>query len=352
MRAWIHAPLFVGVFLVASMGWGAVLEHWEVPLEVSGPEAIKGDHMRRHREDYDVVFVGSSRVYRQFPAYNFSNRMKAIGLEVTAYNMGLPGMRFLESLDVTDRLLRLRSEKLRWIVLELQDPEPNHREATYFTNRNVLWHTPHLSWVASARALASTRPLATRLGEVWGHLAQGLLHQARVGTALPFFRHLFGWRDVIEDISAGGFFPLELHPNRDALERREALLGKLEQEPDWLTKRVARAEARGTVEPWVRAELEALVERGEKQGVRVSFMVWPPSASDYFSFGALGADPALARVFAFSPRDFGALYSDPALRYDVNHLNWEGSRRLTASLVQQFAAYVRRKDPARDESER
>lgn len=347
MRAWLHGPLFLGVFGACALGLGAWLERTDVPLEEAGTVSIKADHYRAHADEIDVVFVGSSRVYRQLSVPVFERELAARELPWTAYNLGLPGMRFLEALATAEDVLRRDADRLKWIVFELQDPEPGRHEARRFTWRNVRWHSPRRTALAAGRVLASDRPWDAKLTEAAAHLGQGLMRFANAGTGTRAVRELLGWRAPVPDGTPGGFLPLESEARKaDIRERRDEFLHAFSLDPDFLSReRRLVALAPPLVPPaWLVDELERLVARAAAHGVGVVFLLSPPADHLWLALSRLQDEPRLPRVFAYDPERFPQLYYEPALRYDERHLNLEGAKQFTTLFARQFARHVKRRD--------
>ncbi|MAB81169.1 MAG: hypothetical protein CMJ89_17625 [Planctomycetes bacterium] len=345
MRFLVHALIFCGVYLAVAESLGALIEHLDVPLDDPGTKSIKSDHYRIEKEGFDLLFVGSSRVFRQYHPRLFERKAAELGLELDAYNLGIPGMRFFEALDYVDWILDQDAERLKWIVFELQDPEPTSNEALRFTQRNIRWHSPHFSALAGARVLASDRSWREKVSEVSAHLGQGLLRLSNANTGLALSRSLLGWKYSVPDKTPGGFFPLEMDGKRDVKRRREVFLSELDKDPKFLTKQAKRTAFAIPLEPapWMLAELGALVERAEACGVEVTFVISPPADHNYVALERVREAAPLPRTFAYDPSKYPLLYYEPELRFDLQHLNLEGAKKLTGLFARQFVRHVRRK---------
>lgn len=69
---------------------------------------------------YDLVFLGSSLTFRHVDPEVFDAELRACGLPVRSYNFGVPAMREPELRSVAELVLRRRTARLRYVVL--QDP--------------------------------------------------------------------------------------------------------------------------------------------------------------------------------------------------------------------------------------
>ena len=74
-----------------------------------GEVSEKLAYFARHKDEYDAVFVGSSRVYRQIAPGVFDRQVAAsTGRAMRSFNLGAPSMFLPESLYVIDRILAQR----------------------------------------------------------------------------------------------------------------------------------------------------------------------------------------------------------------------------------------------------
>jgi len=346
MRLLVHALTFCGVFLLVSRAVGLAIEGADLHVEEPGTKSLKSDHYRAHAEEIDLLFVGSSRIFRQYDPRTFEETAAEKGLELDAYNMGAPGMRFFESLAFVDWILGRPSARRRWILFELQDPEPTANEGLRYTQRNVRWHTPRLAARATSRVLASQREIEEKLSESAGHLGQALLRASNAGTALPALRDLFGWRRIARATTGTGFVPLDLVRTGDVRRRRAELEHELGKDPRFFQEK-AQAYAAATpaeAPAWMLEELQALVSRAKERGVELVFVISPPSEENFLALSALSRDPTLPRVFLYDPGKYPLLYFERGLRFDHNHLNLEGAEKLTELLARQFVRHVKRTD--------
>ena len=112
-----------------------------LPLPDVGEVSEKLAYFARHKNEFDAVFVGSSRVYRQISPGVFDAQVTAAtGRPMRSFNLGAPSMFLPESLFVIDRILAQRPARLRWMFIELDDPKPRLEEHAGLVRREVYWH--------------------------------------------------------------------------------------------------------------------------------------------------------------------------------------------------------------------
>ncbi|HED66640.1 MAG TPA: hypothetical protein ENJ09_13920 [Planctomycetes bacterium] len=343
----IALGLIVGIlcFVALSEAVGAGLARLLGPrLAEDGMAAIKARHMAEHGDDYDVLFVGSSRVYRQIRPRVFDAECERAGAEVRSYNLGLAGMRFFEALRTAEALLSDPPASLDVLVLEGLDPDPRLREENLLSRREIAWHTPGLTWLALRRVWRRDEPLAEKLRETRGHLFQFGCSFANVGTASALSDLLFGGPGPEEDRTPGGYLPLEKDPSETVTDRRRAFLEALNENRSLLEERVAELEAEPrSVEPDALfadtlARLEGIAREA---GVELVFVVLPPvehRRPELVGAKERGCIEHLADLS--DPAEHPDFYLKLAERFDENHLKKNGAARLTKLVAAAVASVL------------
>ena len=110
----------------------------------------KIEYLARHGDEYDVLFVGSSRIHSQVMPAIFDRVASENGVPVKSFNAGIAGMNSPEDGYFLEEILRLPHRRLRWVFVELARLGTGlDREET---SRFGYWHdTPRL--VLAARRL-------------------------------------------------------------------------------------------------------------------------------------------------------------------------------------------------------
>lgn len=346
-RAAAVCLFFVACLLLALLGVRRGLRL--VPglrLEEPGPPAIKAAHLQEHAGEIDVVFVGSSRVYRQLNPAVFELRSSERGIPLRAYNLGLPGMQFPESLYTAEWVVEQAGGHPRWVVLELQDPDPEFVEATRFTQRSINWHTPWLCAAVCRTVLASDRAPRRKLDELSAHLLELGYNVSNANTGVPALAALLGLAGVPEDSTPGGFLPLDLDRNPSSMRRRDELLHELAADPKYLEKQVEErlgAPAKEALPAAVVDAVRAFVGRMRARGVEPVFILLPPAKERSDAWHEAQRRGILTELFAYDdPEAYPRFYLDQAIRFDVNHLNKKGANELTNLFVADFCDYLSR----------
>ncbi len=342
------------IFLVAlalfegTVGW--------VVSPFQGAEKVekKFAYYAAHRDDYDFVFVGSSRVMNQLSPKVFDAQMAAGGHPCRSFNLGVAAMFLPECSFLIDRVRALHARRLRGVVIELSDPAPRHDAEHPLTERDIYWH--HLAPTALACAAVWIDPdwratTPERVAQVWLQttiFARCLLH---LGAGPPLVETVRKWpsrhvdtRSPAREITGpdgDGFFPLT-----HTLGQGEAGVAKTGgSTPDLQAFEASVAGLRTTTRdpapnPLARSvlcgQLARCVTELKRDGVRPFFFIGPGTTRETVFLG-LRADGTLPTLFAFNdPVAHPDLYALD-MRADRNHLNAAGAARLSRQLAQAIA---------------
>ncbi len=121
----------------------------------------KWHQYKRQAEDCDVLFLGTSRIYRNLDPAAFDKALYEHGLRVRSFNLGLPRMSILEARELAERLASRGPGRLKLIVLEptlfIFDLD------NWTSDRDLATH----DWVGTRLAVANTLGAESRRGSGW-----------------------------------------------------------------------------------------------------------------------------------------------------------------------------------------
>ncbi|MBI5363935.1 MAG: hypothetical protein HZA53_12200 [Planctomycetes bacterium] len=135
----------LGLVALSGLGFGLVaaairpLVPW--PEEYGLAEKLRW--WNAHADENDLVFVGSSRVFRAFDPRVFEEELAAGGTRLSAFNFGVGGVRPFEMDLILRALLERRPRKLAWVLYEGGPMDPRFEPLDDVeASRTVFWHTP------------------------------------------------------------------------------------------------------------------------------------------------------------------------------------------------------------------
>jgi len=314
----------------------------DIRLEEPGSAQIKAKHMEAHGDEYDLVFVGSSRVFRQIKPGPFEARLEQHGLRLETYNLGLPGVRFYEVVRAVEELMDAKPARLCYLVIELMEPDPPVLLENLYARKEIAWHTPRLTSLAVRRVLRSDRSPAQKEREIRAHLLQLSCAYLNVGTGRAVGAALLGTEEVGEDLSGAGYVPLG---GEDTIDRRREFLDEVDADRELLQRRAEelRAEPRRAVpDDLLRRTLAHLVERTRSGGVEPIFVVLPPLDTRLPEVVGAHEEGVLPNLLHYADPDAHPdFYLDFRELFDKNHLDRDAATRFTQLLADDFAEVVR-----------
>lgn len=141
-----------------------------------------------HGDEYDTLFLGSSRTYGHIIPSLFDQLMREKGMPTHSFNLGINGMRAPEDGYLLERVLAGRRKPLKFAVVECNKIHvPVEGDASHGTLRVLYWHD--LSRFASVvRCILKSKPgrklSAADLSALWFNLTQFLEYALDMGRGL------------------------------------------------------------------------------------------------------------------------------------------------------------------------
>jgi len=121
-RAFAHMMLFCGVFFAASMVVNAAVR-LIAPPPYMGMLTDKIAAFETLRDKVDIVFIGTSRTFRQVNTPLIETRLKEKGCGAyTVFNMGIPNLTYGELRYVLDHMYAAPTPRLKLVILD--EPMP------------------------------------------------------------------------------------------------------------------------------------------------------------------------------------------------------------------------------------
>lgn len=178
-----RAPLLVGVFLAFCGGTAALVRAW-IPMPSHFDLDEKLRYFLAHKDEYDLLFVGSSATFRNYVPEAVDAGLAEQGLDVKSFNFGVVGFRSFETDYMVKWILEQRPKRLRWMVLEPPTFEPPFDyEAIQAEKTELAVHSHTLEqtglilrsiWICDA-------PLGKKWNEAIRHLKLLGLNQGNIG---------------------------------------------------------------------------------------------------------------------------------------------------------------------------
>lgn len=341
--------LALGVFVVVLAGATRGLAAWidrtpEVRLDEGSYQRSKRIYFDVHRGEFDLVFVGSSQIWRQVSPRVFDEELARSGFPLASFNYGLPGMTFPETVHTALSILEHKPARLRWLVLELRPVLPHLHEENDLSRRQIQWHSSTVLGLLARANLTSERTPAEIFDALLVHLRHFLYREANVALALPWLARALGWTEDVDPhaVQADGCEPIELEArtDREVQARRREFMAEVGELPERIAE--LRAEEHRAARPYELAALSWLVERLRAGGVEPIFLISGPSwdaQGEFEDAARRGVLPALLHYG--DPERFPEFYAAENL-FDFGHLGSRGTLLYTRRLARDIAAILAR----------
>jgi hypothetical protein len=335
---------FVLSFGLVCLGIGRKLPFPNVPTV-----RPKLDWLAAHGDEFDVLFVGSSRVQQQFMPSIFDRVAAEGGRPLRSFNAGIPAMVSPEDAYVIEQILRRPHRRLRWLVLELT-PFGRHFDPTLDgTGRMDYWHDAYRMSLLTNCAAADCASAWRRPGSAWGQryelcfniLADWCSHFRQfVQRTINFGRgeallteHLRGGRKPTK-LDAGG-------PAGDGwvdISGRELMEGKMLAAYEQDLAELLNAPRNRFEDAVGEQSLRGTIDLLRRQGIELILFL-PPTVSPAQFYPKRVLETTT--LFDLSdPARYPDFY-DPANRRDGVHLNLAGSALYTRRLALLFVEHTR-----------
>jgi len=313
---------------------------WPAGFEIREKLAV----FEAQKDEIDVLFLGSSTVYRSFRPRVIDAEWRELGLDLRSFNLGFGGMSAFEADQLLREVLAMEPARLRWVFVE---PRVFHgrlaESPNAFTERSVRWHT----WSATLQALHSVDVSdvsdSERRAEWDVHWRLFARKLGNYGLGPSLVSPWFGPEpdaELMDDLERErGYRPLEAVG--DAVAARRALLV---QHPERYWQRVTQLQAGnraavklGTLNRSVISEQRWAVHRAGATHLAVV----PPGLAPTAAANALHAAGILPDLFAFNrPTLYPGFYELDA-RFDQNHLSRSGAEAFSRIFARQVAERLR-----------
>jgi hypothetical protein len=287
-----------------------------------------------HKDEFDTIFVGSSRIYSGLSPYTFDQLMARAGKPSHTFNFGVNGMYPPESFYVVAQILTMKPRKLKRIFVELDDLQGASLSGEQTSQRVLYWHDwkrtrlvlrKTLKLDANAGWTKKLRSLRRRRDAIALHVGLFARNFTNVGRASDLAESLVGSNQIDWD---------ELGPRQDGyFPQAERISGEklLGYEKELAHEQVDNLGNRA-VDDYAAQAYWHFARQVRSAGATPIFVVMPiyPQMPSKFP----GPSPGLLLSYN-NPTLYAGFYR-PEVRNNEGHLNFTGAEEFTQLLVEDF----------------
>jgi hypothetical protein len=315
-----------------------------LPYPFSSTVEEKFSIFREKKDDYDVVFVGSSLILRQIIPATVDEELARRGRPLRSFNFGIGGAEAHEINVLIDRILALEPARLKTIVIDYRFWAWTIPEANRYTRRRIWWHDLGETLSAMSDAFHAQHPFSMRVDAMTTHFLHMVFRNLRIGVGVESARSLLARADRVTKASSAlkenrGFEPFDIDRpgNRKLRETYTGAIGQYLQDVEKLRETgTGDFDIRKHHEGAMIAEQVARIEARELMPVYLIPPVTDPSyRAKIDSIRTIA--PAL---IAFNDPD---RYPDlflPDWHTDHLHLNSHGAHQYSRLVARELAQYL------------
>src|SRR5436305_14456147 len=128
----------VAIALAAFVATAALIHAFLPPMIPKGI-AAKLKFYSEHKDEFDTVVVGTSRLYYTVSPEIFDATAREDGVPTHTFNFGIDGMHPPENFYVLEQILKTKPRNLKWVLFEVGDVQTQLHKILG-TERAVYWH--------------------------------------------------------------------------------------------------------------------------------------------------------------------------------------------------------------------
>jgi hypothetical protein len=323
------------VIFFAGLALACAVIRQILPFPEVAQVSAKRHHYAAHQDEYDLLFIGSSRVNQHFIPRQFGDRLAGLsGKTIRSFNFGVNGMWPPESFWMLRHLLSLKPGKLRWVFIEGMSINVSWSDRNNDSERMTYWHDwQHtcMAWESVLELPFKTRAKRRMLSNHAMHLVRGWTNQGRgadliTRTLKAGQKRKSAGKRLSAWIETDGY-----HADADSLLAGEARLN--------FEREVFALKANFESVPTPPAYFQAL--RNIVAELRTAdiepILVVTPGGDNRENYEHV---PDGLPIFRFDdPRQYPALF-EAENRRDRSHLNHAGAQIFTDLLAERFARHL------------
>jgi len=305
-----------------------------------------------HKEEFDTVFIGSSRIYRQISPSIFDRVMRENGIATRTFNFGVDGMHLPESTYFLERVLDTKPRNLKWVFIELDELQTKwlleregSRRAPYWHDwrrtslvlRKVLGAGTHMVWLPNIKKIRDIivprkTGLETRDLFIF-HTAQFEKNFTNVGRASDvsgYLLRLYAKDTAAKQLgpSGDGYLPVTRKMSAEETASYERALALA----------ISQAGSK-LVSPYTEKACLQCSKEIRSFGAAPVFLVTPTTMQ--FKLGFVGNSGSPGPVISFNDARLYPNFYRKSVRVDQGHVNTAGAEEFTQLLAEKFAQLVR-----------
>ena len=334
--------------LITSHSLNTVVTPPKIPKNIDFISPKK-TYYQAHKDNYNTLFFGSSRVLNHINPKVIDQVAKSKGLEINSYNFGIPAIREIHSYVLLRDVLQDAPESLEWVFIEISLDKGYEPIANARTNRSIYWHTFSNTKIAVEYIINSEESIFNKAILVGSHLLPHIYHQLNLGIISSHLwpsetQSLESQKDQKTYEASKGFLGITSHHYNDLrqlfLDAQADYKKDVEQLIEYHQTRANKDEL---LPDNKRVLINKIIDTVHAAGATPFFIITPTlnTAQDLYQAHEEDLIPIL---FAYNnPSDYPQFY-DVENRHDPEHLNIQTANDFSQELAQDFIQTIKTKN--------
>ncbi|PWT84635.1 MAG: hypothetical protein C5B58_04400 [Acidobacteria bacterium] len=336
IRGATNSAIAATAFLITCISLHAVLPF----PEIDGGVSQKFRFFAAHKDEFDTLFIGSSRVYFQISPAIFDRVTRENGRPTHSFNFGIGGMYLPESAYLLEQILDLKPRNLRWVFIEYDELQTKWSAENQSSRRALYW----ADWRRISLLLRKLTDAGT--GRFWqpnpeklGDIILCRNSEANTRALLMFYLAQFEKQSVNVARAAD---VADYFLRRDTNKRRASYLGpasdgylakpgrmSASQTPAYERALAIATAQTGTlsISPYALEAYRQCAQKVRSIGAVPIFLITPSTTEVNLAYNESTDPPGTMMAFN-DPRSYPGLYHS-SVRRDGQHLTKSGAEEFT-----------------------
>jgi hypothetical protein len=342
IQALTNTGIGAAAFLITCVGLRFVLPF----PEIDGGVSQKFRFFAAHKDEFDTLFIGSSRVYFQISPAIFDRVTRESGMPTHSFNFGIGGMYLPETSYLLEQIMNLKPHNLRWIFIEYDEMQTKWSPENETSRRALYWADwKRVSLLLRKLTDAGTDPLSLPNPAKLRDIALRRKDEKSTRSLVTFYA---GQLEKNYTNVSRAADVLHHFLGRDTKERRASYLGAASDgyvtRPNRMSPDQAAAYERGLAAAMTQTHAQPLsayaveayrqcAQEVRKIGAAPIFLITPSTTEINVATESTGLTGV---VMAFNnPRTYPNLYHS-SVRRDGQHLTKSGAEEFTRIVAANF----------------
>lgn len=345
VKSFRYSFLAIFSFLITTYLFHQIVPDSIIPKNIDfiGP---KYAHYQAHKNDYDTLFLGSSRVLNHINPDVVDQAAKAEGLKINSYNFGVPALREIHTYILLRDILKDAPDSLKWVFIEISldrgyEPISNAR-----TGRSIYWHNFSNTKIAIDYIFNSEETLLSKAALAGSHILPLIYQKFNLGA---FFKKIvpvdFSDANAKEDKrlyqANDGFLGIG---DNEYDETRQSFLANPSDYKKEVKSLISHHETGLKVDEPLpknkRVLIEKILETVDAAGAVPIFIV-PPTLHTADDLHQAYKESTIPTLLAYNdPSKYPQFYGIEN-RHDAEHLNMRTAHAFSRELAKDFAEIVK-----------